>query len=146
VQLMAVQDQIPVRPERAPRPPIAVPISQVRAFVASCYRWSKYHRVLVNARALTGPPILVELLYESKEFPMPQIEVSEQQIVDALDRLSPKGRRDAVRRLIAGAAGLDRTIDALQPRLAEVARQRGLDWAKLSDEERERLVDEILHE
>lgn len=77
---------------------------------------------------------------------MPQIEVSEQQIVDALDRLSPKGRRDAVRRLIAGAAALDRTIDALQPRLVEIARQRGLDWAKLSDEERERLVDEILHE
>lgn len=77
---------------------------------------------------------------------MPQIEVSEQQIVDALDRLSPKGRRDAVRQLIAGAALLDRTVDALQPRLVEVARQRGLDWTKLSDEERERLVDEILHE
>jgi hypothetical protein len=27
-----------------------------------------------------------------------------------------------------------------------MAGQRGLDWAKLSDEERERLVDEILHE
>lgn len=77
---------------------------------------------------------------------MPQIEVSEQQIVDALDRLSPKGRREAVRRLIAGASGLDRTIDALQPRSVEVARQRGLDWTKLSDEERERLVDEVLHE
>ena len=77
---------------------------------------------------------------------MPQIEVSEQQIVDALDRLSPKGRREAVRRLIAGASLLDRTIETLQPRLAEIARQRGLDWAKLSDEERERLVDEILHE
>ncbi len=77
---------------------------------------------------------------------MPQIEVTEQQIVDALDRLSPKGRRQALRRLIAGASVLDRTIDALQPRLAEIARQRGLDWAKLSDEERERLVDEILHE
>ena len=77
---------------------------------------------------------------------MPQIEVSEQQIVDALDRLSPKGRREAVRRLIAGASVLDRTIETLQPRLAEIARERGLDWAKLSDEERERLVDEILHE
>ena len=77
---------------------------------------------------------------------MPQIEVSEQQIVDALDRLSPKGRREAVRRLIAGASILDRTIDVLQPRIVEVPRQRGLDWTKLSDEERERLVDDILHE
>ena len=77
---------------------------------------------------------------------MPQIEVSEQQIVDALERLSPRGRREAVRRLIAGASVVDRTIDALQPRIVEVARQRGLDWTRLSDEERERLVDEILHE
>ena len=77
---------------------------------------------------------------------MPQIEVSEQQIVDALERLSPRGRREAVRRLIAGASVVDRTIDELQPRIVEVARQRGLDWTRLSDEERERLVDEILHE
>ena len=77
---------------------------------------------------------------------MPQIEVTEQQIVEALDRLSPKGRREAVRRLIAGASVLERTIDTLQPRIVEVARQRGLDWTMLSDEERERLVDEILHE
>jgi hypothetical protein len=77
---------------------------------------------------------------------VPQIEVSEQQIVDALERLSPRGRREAVRRLIAGASIVDRTIDALQPRIVEVARQRGLDWTTLSDEERERLVHEILHE
>lgn len=77
---------------------------------------------------------------------MPQIEVSEQQILDALDRLSPKGRREAVRRLVAGAETLDRIIETLQPRIAEVARQRGLNWAALSDEQRERLVDDILHE
>ena len=77
---------------------------------------------------------------------MPQIDVSEQQILDALDRLSPKGRREAVRRLIASASGLDRALENLQPRVAELARQRGLDWATLSDEERERLVDDILHE
>lgn len=77
---------------------------------------------------------------------MPQIDVSEQQILDALDRLSPTGRREAVRRLIAGASVLDRTMDTLQPRITEIARQRGLDWVKLSDEERERLVDDILHE
>jgi len=77
---------------------------------------------------------------------MPQIDVSEQQILDALDRLSPEGRREAVRRLVAGASTLDRIIGTLQPRIAEVARQRGLNWATLSDEERERLVDDILQE
>lgn len=77
---------------------------------------------------------------------MPQIDESELQVLDALDRLSPAGRREAVRRLVAGASTLDRMTDALQPRIAEVARQRGLNWNGLSDEERERLVDDILHE
>jgi hypothetical protein len=77
---------------------------------------------------------------------VPQIDVSEQQILDALDRLSPAGRREAVRRLVAGASTLEHMIGTLQPRIAEVARQRGLNWAGLSDEQRERLVDDVLHE
>jgi hypothetical protein len=77
---------------------------------------------------------------------VPQIEVSEQQILDSLDRLSPKGRREAVLRLVVGASTLDRTVEGLQPRLIAIAKERGLDWTRLSDEERERLVDEILHE
>lgn len=81
-----------------------------------------------------------------KELVVPQIDERELQVLDALDRLSPAGRREAVRRLVAGAATLDRIADALQPRIVEVARQRGLNWIGLSDEERERLIDDILHE
>lgn len=77
---------------------------------------------------------------------MPQIDDSELQVLNALERLSPAGRREAVRRLVAGASTLDRITDALQPRVAEVARQRGLNWNGLSDEERERLIDDVLHE
>lgn len=77
---------------------------------------------------------------------MPRIDVSEEQILDALDQLSATGRREAVRRLVAGASALDDTIAALHPHIVEVARERGLDWTTLSDEERERLVDESLHE
>lgn len=77
---------------------------------------------------------------------MPQIEVSEQQILDALDTLSPKGRREAVLRLVVRASTLDRTTEGLQPRLIAMAKERGLEWARLSDDERERLIDEILHE
>jgi hypothetical protein len=81
-----------------------------------------------------------------KELVVAQIGDRELQVLDALDRLSPAGRREAVRRLIAGASTLDRIADALQPRIVEVAPQRGLNWIGLSDEERERLVDDILHE
>jgi hypothetical protein len=77
---------------------------------------------------------------------VPWIEVSDEQILKSLDSLSPEGRRQAVLRLIAGANVLDRTIDKFQPRLIELVEERGLNWAQLSDEERERLVDDILHE
>jgi hypothetical protein len=58
----------------------------------------------------------------------------------------PQGRREAVRRLLAGASTIDRILGTLQPRIGEIARQRGLNWVTVSDEERERLVDDILHE
>lgn len=77
---------------------------------------------------------------------MPQIDVSEQQILDSLERLSPEGRREAVLRLIAGASPFERTVDAFAPGIVELARERGLDWTRLSEDERERLVDDILHE
>ena len=77
---------------------------------------------------------------------VPQIEVSEKQILDSLERLSPEGRREAVLRLIAGASALDRIVDSFEPGIVELAKERGLDWARLSDDERERLVDDILHE
>ena len=33
-----------------------------------------------------------------------------------------------------------------RPRIEAVARARGLDWVALSDEQREQLVDDILHD
>jgi hypothetical protein len=45
-----------------------------------------------------------------------------------------------VLRLIAGADVLERIVNTLRPRLVELAEARGLNWAQLSNEERERLV------
>lgn len=67
-------------------------------------------------------------------------------ILKSLERLSPEGRRQAVLRLIAGAEVLDRTVDKFQPGIIELAEQRGLVWEELSDQERERFVDDLLHE
>jgi hypothetical protein len=52
-----------------------------------------------------------------------------------LDRRSPRARREAIRRLVAGASQLESIIDNFQPRIVELARQRGLNWAGLSDED-----------
>lgn len=77
---------------------------------------------------------------------MPQIEVPEQQILQSLDQLSPQGRREAIQRLLPGSKFLDQMIERLRPRIDALARDRGLDWNRMSDEARERLVDELLHE
>jgi hypothetical protein len=76
---------------------------------------------------------------------MPQIDVPEQQILQSLDQLSPQGRREAIQRLLPGSRFLDQMIEHLRPRIDAMARERGLVWDRLSDEARERLVDEILH-
>lgn len=77
---------------------------------------------------------------------MPKIEVSDEQILQSLDELSPQVRREALRRLLPAAAYLDRAVERNQPRIEALARQRGIDWKTLTEEQRERLVDEILHE
>ncbi|MBP86167.1 MAG: hypothetical protein CMJ64_05545 [Planctomycetaceae bacterium] len=77
---------------------------------------------------------------------MPKIEVPEEQILDSLDQLSAEGRREAMKRLLPSAAYVQRAIERHAARIKELARQRGLDWDALSEQQREQLVDEILHE
>lgn len=68
------------------------------------------------------------------------------EILRRLSDLTPRGRREAIRRLLPSTAWLDRQIAENEPRMIALARERGLDWAALSEAERERLVDDILHE
>ena len=77
---------------------------------------------------------------------MPKIDVPEEQIIQSLDDLSPQARREALRRLLPQAAYLERALERNRPRIEALARDRGLDWNSLSEEQREQLVDEILHE
>jgi len=77
---------------------------------------------------------------------MPQIEVNEEQILRALDQLSPSARRAALGRLISGLDALDRLVDRNRLRLEALCRDRGLEFNRLTEEERERLIDELLHQ
>ncbi|MDE3017390.1 MAG: hypothetical protein KGO52_02840 [Nitrospirota bacterium] len=74
------------------------------------------------------------------------IEVKDREILRSLDQLSPAGRRAALLKLVDGMERLDRLIERNRPRLEAVCRARGLDVLKLSEDERDALVDEILHE
>ena len=77
---------------------------------------------------------------------MPKIDVSEEQIVESREHLSPQARRDALRRLLPNSGYLDRAIERNQSRIEEIARRRGLEWNALTEEQREQLVDDVLHE
>jgi hypothetical protein len=71
---------------------------------------------------------------------------SEDQILEAFNRLSPRGKRKVLSRLIPGLAELDRVVDKNQEKLRAICLKRGLDFNALNEEQREDLIDEILHE
>jgi hypothetical protein len=77
---------------------------------------------------------------------VPKIDVAEEQILESLDQLSPKARQEAVRRLLPTARYLERAVQRNRARIEAVSQERGLDWNTLTEEQRERLIDEILHE
>ena len=70
----------------------------------------------------------------------------EGRVLDALDQLSPKGRREALRRLVPSAVWLDQAVERNRPRIEAIARERGLDWNSLNEEKRQQFIDQILHE
>ncbi len=77
---------------------------------------------------------------------MPTIEVNDEQILRCLDQLSPTGRRAALRKLIGGLERLDRLVEKNRGKLEALSRAKGQEFSSLTEEQREALVDEILHE
>ena len=77
---------------------------------------------------------------------MPTITVLEDEILQSLDQLSPHARRQAIQRLLPSATYLERAIERNRPRIEALAKQRGLDWDALTEDQKEQLVDQLLHE
>jgi hypothetical protein len=76
---------------------------------------------------------------------MPQIEVNEEQVLKALEQFSPAAKRRALARLIPGLAQLDRLVEQNRPRLEAICRERGINFDALTEEQRERFIDDLLH-
>jgi hypothetical protein len=77
---------------------------------------------------------------------MPTIEVNDEQILRCLDQLSPAGRRAALLKLIGGLDRLDLLMERNRSKLELVCQARGVEFFKLTEEQREALIDAILHE
>jgi len=74
------------------------------------------------------------------------LSVSESQVIEWVKQLSPASKRAILKTLIPELDRLEALVDYGAERIRTLCAQRGIDWDSLSEEERERLIDEWLHE
>jgi len=76
---------------------------------------------------------------------MPKLELSEEQVLELLLQLSPEGKRKALE-ILRRDVEWEQVADKVRERWKKICAERGIDWERLSDEEKEALVDEWLHQ
>ena len=74
------------------------------------------------------------------------LEIPESQLVEWVQRLSPSVKQSLLRALIPGMDALEQLLQYGNERIRDVAARRGMDWDSLNEQQREKLIDEILHE
>ena len=78
---------------------------------------------------------------------MPTVELSEGQVLELAKQLPPEKQRELLLALAGGAARRrDKRMAYAETQLRRISSERGMDWDKMSEEERERLVDDLVHE
>lgn len=74
------------------------------------------------------------------------LEPSDAQVLDLVRRLPANTRAAVIRELIPDLDALDGLVDYGSARIRELCTTRGIDWDRLTEEERQQLVAELLHE
>jgi hypothetical protein len=72
--------------------------------------------------------------------------LSVDQIVEAVNQLSAADRQKLIDRLFFRSAKLDRIHKIARPKFLAMCRERGVDFEALNEEEREKFIDDLLHE
>jgi hypothetical protein len=72
--------------------------------------------------------------------------VPESQIIEWVRQLSPQTKQAVLRALIPELDELEALMDYGSQRMRQLCAERGVDWDSLSEDERQKLVDELLHE
>ena len=77
---------------------------------------------------------------------MPILELSDGQVVDLVKQLPPERQRAALLALAEGAAKLrEERMQFAEAQLRRLCAERGRDWDKMSEEDREAFIDDLLH-
>jgi len=74
------------------------------------------------------------------------LEVAESQVVEWVRQLSPVAKQSVLRALIPRLDELEALVDYGARRARALCAERGLDWDNLTEDERQQLIDELLHE
>jgi len=72
--------------------------------------------------------------------------VREPQVIELVRQLSPEGKRIVLQVLIPDLDQFEALVDYGDKRIRALCAQRGIDWGTLSEEERQTLIDDLLHE
>jgi hypothetical protein len=73
------------------------------------------------------------------------LSVPETQVIELVKRLSPAGKRAILETLIPELDRFEALVDYGAERMRILCAKRGIDWNRLPEEEREHLVDKLLH-
>ena len=74
------------------------------------------------------------------------LEVPETQIVRWVRQLSPAAKRSVLKILVPRLDEVESLVDYGEQQVRELSARRGLNWDHLSEDQREQLVDTMLHE
>ena len=78
---------------------------------------------------------------------MPQLQISETQVIKMARQLTPKGKRALLSSLILFDLGnFEQLVPYGQRKIRQICANRGMDWDTLTEAQRERLIDDMLHE
>jgi hypothetical protein len=77
---------------------------------------------------------------------MPIIQVTDEQVADLVRQLSPNRQVNALLAHAGDAATREQRLNDVETRLRQLCLSRGQDWDKLSEEQRELLIDDLVHE
>lgn len=73
------------------------------------------------------------------------LQVPESQVIQWVRQLSPSGKQAVLRSLIPEMDQWETLVTYGEQRARTLCAERGVDWDALSDDERQKWVDEILH-
>ncbi len=78
--------------------------------------------------------------------PTVSLEIPEAQMIGWVRQLSPQGKQAILKTLIPRLDEFEALVDYGEQRMRDLCVRRGVNWGRLTEDERQQLVDRLLHE